>query len=966
MCVLTCHIQVAEAWSGTVYIRSDGSIEPLDAPVQRNETLYTLTANIQAPSPPGPAGIVIERDNIVVDGAGYWVYGAVFSDGIDVEGRRNVTIRNVKLYNCVYGIYLSGSSNCRIVENKITTGDIGYGIGLSDSSNCQIAENKITSGIGICIALGRSSNNSISGNNLTSNMGGLLLFMSSNNSISGNNLTSNMGGLYLLMSSNNSLCGNKIENNGWVGIELNNCSKTQISQNNISKNNLGMYIYDSWNNTLRNNTLTDNQRGFAIWGESFLHYANDVDTSNTIDGKPIYYWINESDRTVPLDAGQVILVNCTKIEVQGLKLAKNGMGIILSHTTNSTLSQNTLTDNNYGIHLSTYSKNNTISGNHITKNGPGVQLDRSLDNTIFNNNITDNGEGVLLENSFGNSIFDNNLTDNGQGILLFESSNNTLTHNDMSGFGVFGSALSHYINSVDVSNVVDGKPIYYFINQSKLMINPDIYPEVGYLGLVNCNNATVQGMNLTNNGQGLLLAFTNDSKITNNNLEGNGYGCYLCSSYNDIIARNRLERNSYVTFFLSSSHNNSFFENTVLNTQYCVTIKESANNKFYHNNFYSNFFEKIEYYSEVEDYPNIWDNGYPSGGNYWNDYHGNDSCRGSSQNETGSDGIGDTPCGIPGFNSDSREPMYVIDYYPLMGPWTIEGVNVTVTPSHDVAITFGNVTSAGITTLNISQMGPDPPSGFKLATETPTYYDIKTTANYTGPIQIKIAYNDAGLTRDQENNLRLMHWNNTLQRWIDITKYVDTENNLIYGESIAFSIFAIMLSPNMAVKNITVSKTIVGQGYSITLNVTVENQGGYAETLITVYANTTATETQTVTLTSGNSTTLTFTWDTTGFAKGNYTIWAYAWPVSNETDTADNTCTDGWVIVAMVGDINGPDGWPDGQCDMLYDIRSVAKIFGVARPDPRYNPNYDINGDGVIDMINDIRTVAKHFGEIDP
>jgi hypothetical protein len=151
------------------------------------------------------------------------------------------------------------------------------------------------------------------------------------------------------------------------------------------------------------------------------------------------------------------------------------------------------------------------------------------------------------------------------------------------------------------------------------------------------------------------------------------------------------------------------------------------------------------------------------------------------------------------------------------------------------------------------------------------------------------------------------------------------------------------------------------------INVTLANQGDFTEIFnVTVYANTTSIATQTVTLTSLNSTTISYTWNTTGFAKGNYTISAYAWPVQGETDTADNTLTDGWVIVAMVGDVTGPDGWPDGKVDMINDIRSVAKLFGIAPPDPKYNPNYDINGDGKIDMINDIRSVAKQFGKTDP
>jgi hypothetical protein len=56
----------------------------------------------------------------------------------------------------------------------------------------------------------------------------------------------------------------------------------------------------------------------------------------------------------------------------------------------------------------------------------------------------------------------------------------------------------------------------------------------------------------------------------------------------------------------------------------------------------------------------IWDNGYRSGGNYWSDYNGTDSYKGQYQNETGSDGIGDTPYVIDANNTDN---------YPLMFPW---------------------------------------------------------------------------------------------------------------------------------------------------------------------------------------------------------------------------------------------------------------------------------------------------------
>ena len=77
---------------------------------------------------------------------------------------------------------------------------------------------------------------------------------------------------------------------------------------------------------------------------------------------------------------------------------------------------------------------------------------------------------------------------------------------------------------------------------------------------------------------------------------------------------------------------------------------------------------------------------------------------------------------------------------------------------------------------------------------------------------------------------------------------------------------------------------------------------------------------------------------------------------------------DGGSAGAMVGDITGPDGWPDGKCDMR-DIGVVARNFGQAVPPA--NSNCDLTGptvgvpDGKIDM-HDIGLVARNFGKTRP
>jgi outer membrane protein assembly factor BamB len=177
---------------------------------------------------------------------------------------------------------------------------------------------------------------------------------------------------------------------------------------------------------------------------------------------------------------------------------------------------------------------------------------------------------------------------------------------------------------------------------------------------------------------------------------------------------------------------------------------------------------------------------------------------------------------------------------------------------------------------------------------------------------------------------------------------------------------------DVAVTNVAPSKTVVGQGFSATINVTVANQGDFTETFnVTAYANTTVISTlMNLTLANGNSSTVTFTWDTTGFAKGNYTISAYAWPVPGETDTADNSFVDGWVVIAIVGDITGSGGYPDGKVD-ARDVSKMCSLYGVKYSDPKYEPNWDLTGptpglaDGKIDA-RDVSLISSRYGQKDP
>jgi hypothetical protein len=159
---------------------------------------------------------------------------------------------------------------------------------------------------------------------------------------------------------------------------------------------------------------------------------------------------------------------------------------------------------------------------------------------------------------------------------------------------------------------------------------------------------------------------------------------------------------------------------------------------------------------------------------------------------------------------------------------------------------------------------------------------------------------------------------------------------------------------------------VIGQNYTAHVYVTVLNEGDFPETFnvtvyanFTEYANSTEIGKQEVTLNLGQNATIPFIWNTTGFAKGNYTISAYAWPVSGETETADNRLNDIYIFVTLPGDING-----DKKVDILDAIK-LANAFGSKLGDPSWNPNADINDDHRVNILDAI-ILSNHFGERDP
>ncbi|MEM2644054.1 MAG: NosD domain-containing protein [Candidatus Bathyarchaeia archaeon] len=261
-------ISVVRAWVGTVYIRADGTVEPVGAPINTTDkVVYRLWDNINVSSLMA-SGIVIERDNIILDGNGFTVYGLKYqlTIGVDLRQRNNVTIKNLNIKGHAFGINLYQSANIKVQACNIT--DNNWGIDLKYSNNSIILGNNLVDN-DLAIRYGSSStHNTLLRNNITGVGSGIVIQENCNfNIISENYLNGRFSVTATGISigaSENKILWNTITAYGASDISLSYASENIIYGNTITLSGTGVNLYEyADNNTVAGNTITSN--GFGIY-----------------------------------------------------------------------------------------------------------------------------------------------------------------------------------------------------------------------------------------------------------------------------------------------------------------------------------------------------------------------------------------------------------------------------------------------------------------------------------------------------------------------------------------------------------------------------------------------------------------------------------------------------------------------------------------------------------------------------
>jgi parallel beta-helix repeat protein len=196
--------------------------------------------------------------------------------------------------------------------------------------------------------------------------------------------------------------------------------------------------------------------------------SHDIDTTNTVNGRPLYYYADRSGITVPAGAGGVILASCADSVVEGQDLGGATVGVALAFCSNVTVRGNSCPNSTYGVFL-WYSDGNTVCDNVVVNNEVtpgnwwyGIGLRYSNGNLIANNTCSGSIYGIGLgPMSDNNTISHNNCSDDNSGMALtLSSNNNTVMNNTCSYNSQYGILLQSSSNNVFTGNNLSHNTMY--------------------------------------------------------------------------------------------------------------------------------------------------------------------------------------------------------------------------------------------------------------------------------------------------------------------------------------------------------------------------------------------------------------------------------------------------------------------------------------------------------------------------
>jgi parallel beta-helix repeat protein len=548
----------------------------------------------------------------------------------------NITVNKVKIDHNYYGVVFFGTTKSRVTNSTIN--DSYYPVYIPSTSNAMVIANSTFFNNTMYIYVFNSLDTTIRGNSISGqeygicNYGsnqlkaydnnikdirnyGIYVYNSNDIWVYRNTVLNTSYGIYDEKTVNGQIFNNTVSGARTQGLAVTGTGARTVHDNWVHDNVYGFYVNLDTASNIYSNRMENNTYNFGIDGSTEAALQHTIPTNNTADGRPIYYWKNKSNLSVPSDAGFVGLIHCYNITMKDLTVNHTGE-IAFGFLTTSSRFENITSNSSYFVFaFYSSSANNLFDGNHITNTKLGIYIYQSkyinvTRNTIVNsklyaiyllycdgstitNNTVHDGSGYgiydiasvksvvagntvynltygISESSKNNRDFDNTIYSNTYGFLLDANSGSDIVYNNKmyNNFYNFGDRGFLY-NNVTTNNTVDGKPVYYWIKAS----NKAFPSDAGYIACIECKNVTIKNLSLNHNYQGILFYRTTGSTLEN-------------LTVNDTDEGMRLNWNCNRTRILNSTVHDSL--------HYAITISSSNNLTIVNNTVYNAYYEGIE------------------------------------------------------------------------------------------------------------------------------------------------------------------------------------------------------------------------------------------------------------------------------------------------------------------------------------------------------------------------------------
>jgi uncharacterized repeat protein (TIGR01451 family) len=447
-----------------------------------------------------------------------------------------------------------------------------------------------------------------------------------------------------------------------------------------------IYVTDQTNVTIKNTIVTSPQQSGINFYQCYnctvtqnvLFNCGLNDTTYTGEGGAIMVWNSEY-----FDISQNIMrVDSTPYFETGIRLSPYGW-----HSGYHNVSNNQIYNYYYGIRVGA-SPYSIIQSNMIANASCGIVVDGNTEKALLlNNSIFDSDCGIGVDGeSQSNTISGNNIHNSRYAGIYLEmcqdtviaENNVTNTWENATEFGGFG---------IEVGGVrFGGGETFNVISKNRVVNSTSVGISVNGDGQSVTDNYAAN-----NGGNGILLkgdasyqyTLYSDGYVSRNYAANNGGNGIEVDCNDTVVSANIAVNNSGSGIYLGVMYHSRIFDNEISNNTRGLGINQFGNNSIYHNHFTNNT-KQVYYGSGGSVGANSWDDGYPSGGNYWSNYIGVDLYKGPNQDILGSDGIGDTPYAIFPINRTdnvdryprvSEPPLGALDISPNYGGNT---GNVTV------------------------------------------------------------------------------------------------------------------------------------------------------------------------------------------------------------------------------------------------------------------------------------------------